>query len=330
MFSQDLRDKIKEAYALLKNYRQVGRNFNISHQTVKYIVEKDDTQPKKKRGPKFTLTRAQELSMKREVRKCNATGTRVTASLVKRNCAIDSLCAESVRLNLRRLGFKHREVKQSIVLSRQHKEKRVELATKWLESGHRWSTTIFSDEKKFNLDGPDSWSTYTDEGREIFRQSRQMGGGSVMVWAMLLPNGTIHIERLIGKIDAKRYVELLTSVFPILDNLYGAGHYVFQQDNASIHTSQVATAFFEAQETQLLEWPAKSPDLNIIENVWHMISSIVYADKQYDDKETLWQAIQEAAFTLMFEKSEQLHNLYEDMNKRLLEVIQAKGATIKR
>jgi len=47
MFSEDLKRKIREAYAHLGNYRLVGRNFSVSHQTVKYIVDNHDRDDKK-------------------------------------------------------------------------------------------------------------------------------------------------------------------------------------------------------------------------------------------------------------------------------------------
>lgn len=125
MYSQDFRAKIKEAYERLKNFRLVGRKFDVSHQTVKYIVENDPAREKKKRGPKFSLTRGQELAIKREVRKANSEGARVTARTVKENCAISNLSLVSVRRNLKRLGFKQQVHNQEIVLTRAHKQKKI-------------------------------------------------------------------------------------------------------------------------------------------------------------------------------------------------------------
>ena len=40
------------------------------------------------------------------------------------------------------------------------------------------------------------------------------------------------------------------------------------------------------------KWPARSPDLNPIENLWSILSSLVYANgKQYRTREELTQAI---------------------------------------
>ena len=48
-----------------------------------------------------------------------------------------------------------------------------------------WRKVVWSDEKKFNLDGPDGFSYYWHDLRkeeEIF-SSRAQGGGSIMIWA---------------------------------------------------------------------------------------------------------------------------------------------------
>ena len=55
--------------------------------------------------------------------------------------------------------------------------------------------------------------------------------------------------------------------------LISSGDYIFQQDNASIHVSKRAKIWFEANSVNLLDWPARNPDLNPIENLWGISSS---------------------------------------------------------
>ena len=74
--------------------------------------------------------------------------------------------------------------------------------------------------------------------------------------------------------DASHYVNstLPNFLIPSVDLLNPPNRiWVYQQDNASPHTARVTKSFLREHDIPLLEWPAYSPDLSPIENVWARI-----------------------------------------------------------
>ena len=125
----------------------------------------------------------------------------------------------------------------------------------------------FSDEKKFNLDGPDCWRSYSRPRKRVLRNKGQRGGGFLMLWGMLPPGGVQNAKRIIGTQTSKEY-RYMFSTFAVHCMRNVLNHnFIFQQNNCSTHVSKHITNYFEEVCFELLKWPSRNPDLNIIENV---------------------------------------------------------------
>ena len=76
-----------------------------------------------------------------------------------------------------------------------------------------------------------------------------------------------------AKKSADYIIVLEDYLLPFAKRKYGA-NYVFQQDNAPIHTSELISHLFQERNTNVLSWP----DLNPIENAWAKLSRLIYKD----------------------------------------------------
>lgn len=98
------------------------------------------------------------------------------------------------------------------------------------------------------------------------------------------------------------------------------------QDNAPPHRAVKTKEGLEEQSFSTIDWPALSPDLNPIENVWGLLVQKVYVGgKQYFSVPALKAAIQKAWDELT---QEELAPFLNSMRKRLCQVIERQGKHI--
>ena len=72
-----------------------------------------------------------------------------------------------------------------------------------------------------------------------------------------------------SRVNPAVYQDILEHfMLPSADKLYGDADFIFQQDLAPAHTAKSTKTWFSDHGITVLDWPANSPDLNPIENVW--------------------------------------------------------------
>jgi len=211
------------------------------------------------------------------------------------------------------------------VLKAHEKGRRVVWAQAHLNWRAQWKKIIFSDEKKFRLDGPDGNTYYYHDTRkqQLLHNKRHSGGGGIMVWGAIGWRGKSDLIICEGKMDSEYYQEVLELGLLDCAKRIGGQNFIFMQDNAPIHKSASTMAWLDDHDVRLLDWPPRSPDMNPIENVWGKMSQIVYANgKQYATKEDLLVAITAAWAEI---GADYRHTLYNSMPSRLEEVIDVGG-----
>ena len=169
-------------------------------------------------------------------------------------------------------------------MSKKHNEETVRIITDWITSNHQWHLTVFNNEKRFTLDGTDDWRTYALASEQVVRSKRQCKGGGVMVWMMVLPNYLLLFHIIQEKFRSEDCIKLLkVKVLPIIMLNFGKD-YLLQQDKASVYQSKEVKLFVKKSNIRTALWPVRSSDINIANDVWKLISDIVYDVPQFRNK----------------------------------------------
>ncbi|CAB4400876.1 unnamed protein product [Rhizophagus irregularis] len=150
---------------------------------------------------------------------------------------------------------------------------------------NEWDSVIWSDESKF----------------ELFRGNVKSGQQGVMVWGCFSKN----------------------NLGPLVKLEDDQENFIFQDDNAPIHTARVVKSWEEENEVNSLPWPAQSPDLNPIEHLWDELERQVRAHKPLPkNRENLWEILQEEWSNI---EADKYQNLISSMPRRISAVINSKG-----
>ncbi|GFW08477.1 transposable element Tcb2 transposase [Trichonephila clavipes] len=188
-----------------------------------------------------------------------------------------------------------------VPLTRQHRTARLQ----WCREHHNWTEqdracVLFSDESRFSLSSDcrrqliwrESGTAYRPEN---IQEKDRYPTCSIMVWAGIMINGRTRLHVVAnGTMTDQRYIDDV--LLPHVRLFLGAvgDKFVFMDDKATCHRTLTVQYCLDSEGIQHLVWPARSPDLNPIENVWDALGRQV-AGRNYPptNKNTLIRALTE-------------------------------------
>lgn len=167
--------------------REIAKRINRSHGLIDNFVRLGENYGQRKRtGCKPKLTNRQKRQIISAASKPGSTSKKIKYEL---DLNVTDRRVRQVLNQSNKVKWKKRQGKPR--LKPHHITARLLFARKLMSWSAEWQKVVFSDEKKFNLDGPDGCQYYWHDLRKEpeTRMSRNFGGGSVMVWGAFCFHG---------------------------------------------------------------------------------------------------------------------------------------------
>ena len=194
-----------------------------------------------------------------------------------------------------------------------------------------WRRVVWSDETKINRFGSDghhyAWKRNTERLQPChIDKTVKHGGGSIKLWSCITFEGVGDIIKIDNILDQYLYKNILEVHLPtsIERNKLSINKTIFQQDNDPKHTAKSVKNWLAEQPFKVMEWPAQSPNLNPIENMWAMLKNRLY--RNYNRPPTgmheHWERIAETWDKIT---KEECQKVIGTMPERCKQVIDRKG-----
>lgn len=205
---------------------------------------------------------------------------------------------------------------------------RVQAAKKFLQMGSRALRNVFfSDAKYFdsNMHGHDR--EWVEVGTAPTRMAKDTWAPRVQVWGCIGKNFKFLARVPNHKPTAESYKKrCLIPLLKELSNLpQGYSEVIFQYDGDKAYGASDVLQYLERKGLKTLQaWPARSPDLSPIENMWAIVQRAV-DDLDPADEETVWAAVKQCWDNVPMTF---VNNLVGSFERRLRKCVAMKGATI--
>jgi transposase len=225
-------------------------------------------------------------------------------------------------------GLKPYKRRQKPLLSDDQRARRLAFAHKYRHENFRY--WLFTDEKTFELFGhPKNNFVWEESAAAVPGSPKVKHPPKVHVWGGISWYGKTKLYVFTQNLDKELYVKILSTRLPAdIPDIFGNRQWTFQQDGDPKHTSRLAQDWLMQNVPRLLpkeDWPANSPDQNVVENFWGIVQDRVYA-REPRTVDALKRIIREEWEAI---EMKTLRSLVDSMPRRLDAIIAADGGPTK-
>jgi hypothetical protein len=296
---------VVKAYELLKSYRAVSRELQWSDKTVKLVIERWKENPEVIRKPGSGGARKTTPQTDRRIIIAMKRDRGITSYQLRKELDLSHICERTIRRRITESGeFSSYWKTRTPFISKTNIKKRL----LWCRARVGWSTdqwrkVLWSDESPFVLRYNKKtrvWRTANEKYAPWCTSASVKHDKKIMVWGCFAAHGVGNLYQVNGIMVKEQYQNIL-------------------------HTAKIIKAWFTEYEIPKLDWPAQSPDLNPIENLWSILDSRV-KNRTCNSENELFQVLQTAWNELPVDL---LTKLVDSMPHRCRAVIDANGNATK-
>ena len=325
--SPKTRGKIEALHSVGHSVRQIAafvrRSRNSVHQCLQRLSRgSSDYEKRPGRGKATTIREGYRL------KRMALQNRRAPSRLLLYQLADETgkqVSSRTVRHCLSETGVNARRPRKKPLLTENHQCLRLGWATthtQWTLDD--WKSVLFTDESKVSIGNDGALYVWRRKGEEFLPECCDrtvQHAASVMVLGSMCWHGLGSLVKLEGRLDSTAYQQVLEEHMLTDAAALIGDNFVFQQDNAPIHTSRSTRQWLRQHDVTLLDWPPKSPDANPIENLSHELKTAANRREPRTAAE-LWNALQEAWQQI---PAACVRNLAESVPRRLDAIRRARG-----
>lgn len=255
----------------------------------------------------------------------------VTASQVQAELNLEDVSMSTLKRYIRKYGgFESYWASRKPLITKSNRRKRILWAREHLNwTVEQWRRVMWSDESPYVLRFNGKvrvWRMHNERYETRCTKATVKHDKKINVWGAFAAHGVGMLHRIEGIMKKEMYRDILENVMvPSADLLFGRENYIFQQDNDPKHMAKINKDFIFDNQIPTFNWPAQSPDLNPIENLWSILDQAC-KNRRPNNEEELFQVLQHAWENLSVSL---LTDLVDSMPRRCAQVIAAKGGPTK-
>lgn len=325
-YNSTVRSMILADFSNGLSQKEISNKYSIHKSTISRVVASGSSEWRHSGGRSRATTSTDDRQIKIFIKKNPKATAREVRSATQLDVSLSTIKRRAIEAGLNT----YRVTKKPFVSEKNRKLRLCFAHAHKNWSQQQWRNVLWSDESKFNLRGSDCKSYVrrprgTKYNPKYTTATVKHGGGNIMVWGCFSGNGIGPIKRIEGTMTAVGYSNILSNVMLPYAEWNMPLAWTFQHDNDPKHSSRLVKSWLMDNKVRVMSWPAQSPDLNPIENMWMMMKRKI-GKKIFKNGAELYTEVEKEWNNI---SPDYINKLIESMPKRCQAVIRSNGYATK-